>query len=341
MHVYTTRQRVYISPPLGMNKPSKMKASPTLRRHKTPRSNRGIRRVKSCCHSHIYPSPLGPPPNFRHACTNDGPPNPCPASSQSLDTTSTPPPQSQPPPPIPQPRFPSIPIHDPQTPARIQKHADKTRLRAPHQILTTRIGGTVPTGRPRQGRPARHAGVAGTAGGEAAALIGGSLAGAIGGGAGEEEGGFFGAAAVGAGGGALGHGHVVLVQDQLPAVDPGAEAEVGGEEGEEAGDDAGDDGGGVRAAARFQSGGVAGGAGGGGFGCGGAVAAGDGVGDGLSCRERTLFGGLGGGGDGSAAGAGAADDGLHWAWDLVAVAAAETGVALSLRGLLVLLVSSA
>lgn len=134
---------------------------------------------------------------------------------------------------------------------------------------------------------------------------------------------------------------MVLVEDQLAAVDPGAETEVGGEDGEEAGDDAGDDGGDVGAAALFRGGGVAGGARGGGLGDGGAVGAGDGVGDWLSGCEGANCGCFSGGGDGGSAGAGAADDGLYWSWDLVAVAAAETGGAFCLGGLLVLGVSSA
>lgn len=134
---------------------------------------------------------------------------------------------------------------------------------------------------------------------------------------------------------------MVLVEDELAAVDPGAEAEVGGQDGEEAGDDAGDNGGDVGAAVLFYGGWVAGGSRGRGFGDGGAVGAGDGVGDWLSGREGALRRCLSRGGDGGPAGAGAADDGLHWAWNLVAVAAAETGRAFRLGGLLVLLVSSA
>lgn len=236
----------------------------------------------------------------------------------------------------------SIPIDDPQTPPRIQQHPNKTRLRPPHQILTTRIRRTVPPHRHRQRRPTRHARVATTAlaatGADAATPVGGVLAQAIGR---EQKRGFFGAAAVGTRGGALGHGDVVLVEHELAAVDPGAETEVGGEDGEEAGDDAGDDGGDVGTAALFRGGGVAGRAGGGGLGDGGAVGAGDGVGDWLSGCEGAIRGCFGGGGDGGSAGAGAADDGLYWSWDLVAVAAAEAGGAFRLGGLLVLGVSSA
>lgn len=133
-----------------------------------------------------------------------------------------------------------------------------------------------------------------------------------------------------------------FVEDELAAVDPGAEAEVGGQEGEEPRDDARDDGAdvGAVAAARFAARRVARRARRRGFRHRRPVAAGHRVGDGFACGERARRRGLRGRRHRRPAAARAPDDGLHGPGYLVAVAAAEAGGARRLRRLLVLRVAA-
>ena len=118
---------------------------------------------------------------------------------------------------------------------------------------------------------------------------------------------------------------MVLVQDELPAVDPGAEREVSSDDRKDAGDNAGDDGADVGTALAIGVGLAIAAARRGGRGDDGAVGGRYGVGDGFARGERPVGGGLDGGGQGCAAGGVAADDALHGGGDGVAVGALETG----------------
>ena len=123
----------------------------------------------------------------------------------------------------------------------------------------------------------------------------------------------------------VGHGHVVLVQGQLPAIDPRAEGEVAGHDGEHAGDGAGSDGCDVGSCVSARAG----------------SAAWVGLGrlrhDGTALRHREqgrcagrdgpLSRGLDGRRQGGATGLVAADDGPNRLGHAVAVAAAQTDVA--------------
>lgn len=151
---------------------------------------------------------------------------------------------------------------------------------------------------------------------------------------GAEESGFF-AYTWAAGSDTLRHGNVVFVEGELAAVDPGAEAKVGGEDGKAAGDDASDDSGDVGSVTAVVAAGAAD-ARGAGFGDGGAVGVRDGVGDWFSCSQGTSSGGLCGGGDGGATGGVAADNRLNGGGDLVAVGAGEGSGVVQLRKLFIL-----
>ena len=127
-------------------------------------------------------------------------------------------------------------------------------------------------------------------------------------------------------GSALRHSDVVLVERQLPAVDPDAEAEVAGKDKEEACEDAAYDGADV-GARRTLLAGLRGGGGGACFGDDGAVGARDGVGgldgvgDCFASRKRAGGSGRNRSGEGCTTGGAAANDGLDGARNLVAVGA--------------------
>ena len=243
-----------------------------------------------------------------------------------------------------------IPINNPQTPPRIQQHPHECRLLPPHQILTAAIRRAVSANRhpvsinsanwrhgrwntisavSRRARPRRRAALF-----RRASVFAVRFA---------QEGHFLvrtSAAAVGERI-ALRHRHMALIQRQLPAIDPGAEAEVAGEDEEDACHHASDNGGDVRArrtvVGRRD-----------GRGCGaclghdGAVGACDrvcaldGVGDRFACCHWTCCGGASGGSDCCASGNAATDDGLNGCGDLVAIGAGEAEGVFLLGDLLIL-----
>lgn len=150
---------------------------------------------------------------------------------------------------------PSIAVHNPQAPSRIQQHPHERRLHAPPQILRAAVRRAIPSHRARQRRHNRHPATSPTARvataprpaphatphatalirlppSRARAVLTRRLP--------AQERGFLANAA--GGGSALRPRDVVLVQRELPPIDPGAETEVAGQDEEEAGEHAADDG---------------------------------------------------------------------------------------------------